>query len=341
MKKYNVLLILSVLFVLCAFSLSANAVTLTYSHVVMPETSLNKAALKFEAIVEKETNGEVQVEVYPSAALGGNREVLEGLQMGTIAMTSPAMAPLAQFTDATVLFDLPYLFSNAEVAQKVLQGEIGQSILKDLESAGFKGLVYFTQGYRHVTNSVRAIKAPEDFKNLKIRNMQNPVHMAHFKAMGASPIPMAFSEVFTALQQKTIDGQENPYENNKLMAFTEVQKYISETGHLYDPVPLLISMPIWESLSAEHQAIIQKAAIEARDYQLNILHVLENNIKTDLEKAGKNVIVLAKDIDKKACLKASLPVYEEYGEKAGWDRIVEILNMQGEYGQEMIKLLGK
>ena len=311
---------------------------LTLGHVVMPETTLNQAALKFKEIVEKESGGSIVVEVHPAAALGSNREVIEGLQSGTIALTAPSIAPVSQFTDATALFDLPFLFSTQDYAQKIMQGEIGKAILADLDSAGLKGLCYWTQGYRHVTNSRNPIIKVADLKGLKVRTMQNPAHIDLFNTMGASATPMAFSEVFTALQQKTIDGQENPYENIKLSGFAEVQQYICETGHIYDPIVLMISKAVWDTLTADEQKIVQKAAEEARDYQLEILAVAEKNIKDSFK--GTNTIIEASEIDRKEMMMATVPVYKKYLKKAKPERVKAVLDMQGDYGKDLIEALG-
>ena len=311
---------------------------LTLGHVVMPETTLNQAALKFKEIVEKESGGSIIVEVHPAAALGSNREVIEGLQSGTIALTAPSIAPVSQFTDATALFDLPFLFSTQDYAQKVMQGEIGKSILAELDSAGLKGLCYWTQGYRHVTNSRNPIKKVVDLKGLKVRTMQNPAHIDLFNTMGASATPMAFSEVFTALQQKTIDGQENPYENIKLSGFAEVQQYICETGHIYDPIVLMISKAVWDTLTDSEQEIVQKAAEEARDYQLAILAAAETKIKDSFK--GTNTIIEASEIDMKEMMMATVPVYKKYLDKAKPERVKAVLEMQDDYGKDLIEALG-
>lgn len=340
MKKLMILLVLLLAFQGVVFGQgdSEKKVVLTYAHVVMPETTLNKAALKFKEIVERESNGSMVVEVHPASALGTNREVIEGLQNGTIAITTPAIAPVSQFTDATALFDLPFLFSEQKYAQEIMRGDIGKAILEELKDVGMTGLGYFTQGFRHTTNSRNPIYKVNDLEGLKVRTMENPAHIAMFNGLGASAVPMSFSEVFTALQQKTIDGQENPYENIKLSGFAEVQMYISETGHIYDPCPFLISTAVWNSLTSEQQEIVQNAVNEARDYQLVELDKAEAAIKAELQ--VNNTVIEADQIDRKAMMMASIPVYERFLEKARPERVKKALEIQGEYGKDLIKALG-
>jgi len=192
---------------------------------------LEAACQAFKKHVEEKTGGKVKVTTYPNSQLGGEREQLEGVQLGTIQMAALSSGPLPGIFPQIMVFDLPYLFASQKAAFEVLDGPTGQEIF-DLMKAktGIRGLVWGENGFRHFTNSVRTVTKPSDMQGLKIRTMENPAHMAIVKALGASPTPMAFNEVYSGLQQKTIDGQENPISLIVSMKFYETQKYLTLDG---------------------------------------------------------------------------------------------------------------
>lgn len=226
-------------------------IVLTLGHVVQDDTPIDVGAKEFARLVSEKSNGRIKVEVYSNSALGDNRVMLEALQLGSQDMVMPALAAVGGFTDKTLIFDLPFLFKDTESAEKVLDSDFGRSILDSMDGAGFVGLEWWTQGWRVLTTSNKEVHTVSDMKGLKIRTMDNEVHIASFNQMGASAVPMAFSEVFTSLQQGILDGQENPYSNIKLSGFNEVQKYVINTNHIYDPVPVLFSKVTWEKLSGD------------------------------------------------------------------------------------------
>lgn len=218
-------------------------------------------------VIEKETNGAVQVNVFADNALGSDREVLEAVQLGDIDITLSNMAPLAAAYSDLYLFDTMFMINTREQAYEILDGEIGQHIAQGLEAKNLKTLSYPENGFRNLTTNDREVHTPDDMKGLKIRVMENEIQIAYWKALGANPTPMAFGEVFTALQQKTIDGQENPVEliyDNKL---NEVQKYLIMTQHIYNPLILAMNKETFEGMPAEYQDAIMKAAKEATDYE--------------------------------------------------------------------------
>lgn len=181
------------------------------SHPTAEKTSIDEGAKKFKELVEQKTNGKIKVEVYPNAQLGADREAIEGVQVGNITMTICSTAPQANFVKSLALFDTPFVFESKDVARKVFDGSFKEVIGKEYEKAGFKLLGFSDQGFRELTLN-KPVQTPDDLKGIKIRTMENPYHMAVWKALGANPTPIAFNEVYTALQQKTVDGQENPYE---------------------------------------------------------------------------------------------------------------------------------
>ncbi len=291
-------------------------VTLRVGHTVQEDTALHKGALKFAEIVDEKSDGQIKVEVFAASAMGGNRELIESLQAGSLDFALPAMGVLGGFTDKTAIFDLPYLFKNDEEAEKILDGEIGQDIFEQIEETGLKGLAYWTQGWRNLTTGDVAVDSPEKIKGLKIRTMEVPLHMEHFNTIGASAVPMAFSEVYTSLQQGVIDGQENPYVNIYLMGFYEVQEYITETQHIYDPVPMLMSLVTWDKLSPERQQIVKEAAEEVKAWEREEARKDKAKYKEVIEGTGQNQIIELTDAQRAKFRDAAQPVYDNFKDQA-------------------------
>ena len=228
------------------------------------DTFLYESAMKFKEVVEAESQGTLAVEVYPSGSLGNDREVLEALQLGQVEMVAPSPAVLANFTPEFNFLTFPFVFPSQEVADAVATGDFGKKMLSLCEEQGFKGLAIADFGFRHVTNSKHPIETVDDFKGLKIRTMENKVHLDSFRALGANPTAMGWSEVFTGLQQGTIDGQENPFTSIYAYKIHEVQPYITETAHVYDWVVFVMSKTFYDSLTPEEQDLVMRAAEEAR-----------------------------------------------------------------------------
>ena len=224
---------LSILMFLALTSNVAAASTIRVGHVLAPTHPYQLGLEKFSELVSEKTGGKVKVEVFHSSQLGNERDLIEGLQLGTVEMCIVSTAPLSNFTTQFNVFDLPFIFSETQKTREILDGPIGQEILDTLDAQGIVGLCYFENGFRNVTNNVRPITKPEDLKGLKIRTMESPIHMASFRAMGANPTPMALGELFTALQLGTVDGQENPLAIINTSKFYEVQKFLSITEHFY------------------------------------------------------------------------------------------------------------
>lgn len=278
---------------------------------------------KFGDIVAEKTSNRYKIELYPNAQLGDDLKATEALRMGTLEMTPPSTSPLTGIDPKLGIFDLPFLFPNAQVADKVLDGPIGQELLDGLSSKGLKGLGWMENGYRQLTNSVREVKSPADLKGLKIRTMENPMHLAAWKALGANPTPMPFSEVFTAMQQKTIDGQENPINTIYLQKFQEVQKYVTLTGHIYTPFIVLMSKKTWDSIPAADQKIFQDAVNEAKVYQRKVGRDAEADQIKKLQDAGMTVTKLTPD-QLKAFQDATKSVYDQFADKIGKDFVAKV-----------------
>ncbi|UQZ88592.1 C4-dicarboxylate ABC transporter substrate-binding protein [Deltaproteobacteria bacterium Smac51] len=316
MRKAKIVLAVFVLMLAMAAP-SWAAMSLKAGHTLTPEHPYHLGLVKFGEIIKEKTGGEITLDAFHSSQLGSERELIEAMQMGTVDMAVISTAPLAGFTKSFLVYDLPFIFPDSATAHKVLDGEIGQKSLADLDKIGIIGLAFYENGFRQVTNSKRALVKPEDAKGLKIRTMENKIHMASFRAVGANPVPMAFGELFTALQQRTIDAQENPLPiifNNK---FYEVQEFCSMTNHFYSPAPLLMSKAVWNKLTPEQQTIFKEAAVEARAYQREELAKQDAAFVKQLEENGMKI----NQVDHAAWLKAMEPVYKQFEKEIGADLI--------------------
>jgi len=263
---------------------------------------------KISELIKEKTSGKVTLDVFGNSQLGSERDLIEGLQLGTVQMTCVSTAPLSGFTDMFLVFDLPFLFETTDIARAVLDSEVGTEILSSVEEQGLVGLAWFENGFRNVTNNKQPIEKPEDLKGMKIRTMENQMHMAAFQAMGADPTPMAMGEVFTALQQGTIDGQENPIPIIETNKFDEVQKYVSLTGHLYSPTPVFIAKDFFDTLPAEYQTAVKEAATEAAPYEREQIDIQTESGLKALEERG----MVANAPDKKAFQDATASIYDTY-----------------------------
>lgn len=303
-------------------------IVLTLGHVVQDDTPIDLGAKEFARLVSEKSQGRIKVEVYSNSSLGDNRVMLEALQLGSQDMVMPALAAVGGFSDETMIFDLPFLFESTEGAEKVLDSEFGRSILDNLEESGFIGLEWWTQGWRVLTTSDKEVRTVKDMNGLKIRTMDNEVHIAAFNQMGASAVPMAFSEVFTSLQQGILDGQENPYSNIKLSGFNEVQKYVINTNHIYDPVPVLFSKVTWEKLSQEDQDIIREAIGEAKIFEREETVRQDQAIAEEFKASGKTSVIDLTEEERNTFVEAVQPVYEKYADKIGQENIDKVLEIQ-------------
>jgi tripartite ATP-independent transporter DctP family solute receptor len=296
-------------------------VVLKLGHAVAPEHPYHMGAVKYSELVAQRTNNKVKIDVYPSTQLGNERDMVEGLQLGTIDLVVTSTGPLGGFVPKMFVVDLPFLFRDREHAYKVLDGPIGRDLLDAFSARGIKGLAFWENGFRQITNNVRPIEKPEDLKGIKIRTMENKVHLASFKAFGASPTPMAWSEVYTALQQKTIDAQENPVAIIYHQKIFEVQKYLTLTGHFYSPTPLLMSLKAFDGLPKDTQKIMLDTAVECATYERNLLRDSEGKQIAEVKAKGMQVTTP----NKKPFQDAAAPVYKEFEAQFGKETIDKII----------------
>ncbi|MCG7394026.1 TRAP transporter substrate-binding protein [Microvirga sp. ACRRW] len=226
-----------------------------------------KGVDKFKACLTEKSGGKMKVQGFWGGALGGDLQATQALRSGTQEMVVTSSSPLIGILPELGVFDLPFLFANEKEADTILDGEFGKHIDAKLEGVGLVNVAYWENGFRNLTNSRRPVEKWEDFKGLKVRVMQNNVFLDTFKNMGANAVPMAFGEVFTALETKAIDGQENPFVTIDTSKFYEVQKYLSVTRHAYTPFLVLYSKKLWDGLSKDEQAAVRDCAIAGRDEQ--------------------------------------------------------------------------
>jgi tripartite ATP-independent transporter DctP family solute receptor len=277
----------------------------------------------FAREVEKRTNGRYKVQNFYSGALGAERESIEAIQLGTLDLTMTSTGPVPNFVPEVAILDIPFLFRDYNHARSTLDGPIGQDLLGKFPSKGIVALAWGENGFRHMTNSKRAVNAPDDVKGLKMRTMENPIHIQAYKAFGIIPTPMAFPEVFTALQQGTVDGQENPLSVITAAKFEQVQKYLSLTGHVYSPALLLMNKAAWDKLPAADKQAFAEAAKEAVKANRARVDDDEKKAVTDLRSKGMNVV---ENVDK-AKFQATLgPTYADFGKRFGQDNIDKIRN---------------
>lgn len=264
---------------------------------------------------------------FASSALGGEREVLEGLQLGTIEATIVSSGALSNFVPEVGVFDVPFLFRDFEHARAVLDGPIGTEMLAKFADQGLVALAWGEQGFRHITNSRGPIKEPKDLAGLKLRTMENPVHIKAFQTLGAAPTPMAWPEVISALEQGTIDGQENPLSVIVSSKLNEVQKNLTLSGHVYAPNILFVSEIFWNSLSAEDQEAFRKGAIEGGKAMRAFVDNAEATGVQAMRDAGMNVNELSA-AEKEAIKAALAPAYEDYAKEFGAELLSQIADVK-------------
>ncbi|QRR33637.1 TRAP transporter substrate-binding protein [Hydrogenophaga sp. YM1] len=237
-----------------------------FGHLVQPGHPIALGAEKFAELVASKSGGKMKVREYGASVLGSEAQQVGALQGGVQEMFAPATTSVASLVKEMSLIDTPFSFSSAKQVDALLQGPFGQTMLKKLEDKGLVGLDYWETGFRNVTNSRKPVTSPDDVKGLKIRVMGNPLFLESFSALGTNPVPMAFGELYGALESRALDAQENPYSIVLTSKFYEVQKYMSVTNHVYTANPVLVSKKFWDRLTPDEQKILRDAAREAGAY---------------------------------------------------------------------------
>ncbi len=277
---------------------------------------------KFKELAEKAGNGSIEVQLFHSGSLGAEREIEEGMLAGSIQMGIGAGAFTA-FVPEFDLFELPFLIRDLPTSYKVGDGPVGQDLAKLAEGKGFKVLSYFSTGDQHLQSRNKAIKSLDDIKGMKIRVMEDPAILAGFKALGAVPVPMAYTAIYTGLQQGTLDGSAVDLMSVTSLKLTEVVKFNTMVSYLAEPRPVLISKKFYDGLPANVQKIVSDSAKDATTYERKVFEEKLTSALADIKKAGVQVDTL-QDTDK--WIAAMKPVYQEFGQKFGMDRITAIQN---------------
>jgi tripartite ATP-independent transporter DctP family solute receptor len=277
----------------------------------------------FAREVEKRTNSRYKVQTFYSGALGAERESVEGVQLGTLDLTLTSTGPLPNFVPEVAILDIPFLFRDYAHARAVLDGPIGQELLTKFPPKGMVGLAWGENGFRHMTNSKRPVNLPDDLKGLKMRTMENPIHIEAYRQFGILPTPMAFTEVFTALQQGTVDGQENPLSVITAAKLDQVQKYLSLTGHVYSPAVFLMNKAQWDKLSeADKQAFLDATR---EGVKANRARVDDDERRAVADLRAKGMLVVD-NVDRGRFQIVLAPVYVDFGKRFGQVNIDRIKN---------------
>lgn len=298
---------------------SDNVIKIRFAHGAAEDNPRHEAALKFKELVEERSNNEIQVEIFPNEILGSEPQMVESVEFNEIEMV--AASTFSQYVPEMDVFALPFLFDSNEQAWEVLDGPIGQEVAEPLLDYNLRVLAHMENGMRHITNNKRPIETVEDVKDMVIRVPEIPMLISIFESIGTNPTPMAFGELYVALQQGTVDGQENPITNIHASKFYEVQKYLSLTGHSYSFTTIAISDAFWQTLSPEHQEIIDKTAKEIAQWHREKVVAEEEKLLAEVEEYGMEI----NTPDKESFREASMPVYEKYEEVFGKDLIDKVL----------------
>jgi TRAP-type transport system periplasmic protein len=277
----------------------------------------------FKKEVARLTNNQLQVDVFPAMQLGGAKENVDAVRSGTLAITWVGAAFLSRIAPELEAVSLPFVFANRESAFRVIDGPVGQAIDKKLQDKGFLSLGWMELGMRHVTNSKTPIRTMADLKGLKVRLQPNETHLATFRALGANPVAMDVKELYSALEQRVVDGQENPYTVISASRFSEVQKQLSNTGHFFDFIAVVASKKAFEQLKPEHQKAVREA-MTATIIAQRKLAVYQEGAKFD-ELKSKMAYTEITPAAREEMRKASLPVIEDVKKRAGADLVNQVL----------------
>lgn len=295
-----------------------------FSYAVAKDNPIGMAVDKYAQIVSSKSAGKIKVTGYPNATLGNEIQSMSSAQGGILEMTIVSTAGAAGNVKELAIFDLPFIFRSEKEADAVVDGEVGQSLLKKFSEKNLIGLCYMDYGFRQVTNNKHPVKRLEDFRDLKIRTLQNRVYIDIFKALGATPLPLPYPETYTALETKAIDGQESSYLVTKSSSYQDIQSYVSETRHVYLPAVVMVSKKFWDRLSTDERAVLDSSCKEAQAYHREVSRKMEAEVVKDLIKGGMkfNTIDAA---EQARMVQATAPVIEKYKPELGADLVNKTL----------------
>jgi len=324
-RVLTVILAMVLIFTMAGMASAQFKATMKLASATPPDHIYNVGGQRFADLIKERTNGRIEIKIYPAGQLGkGEREMTEGIQQGAIDLLVSSTGPLGGFSPSINILDFPFLFRDFNHVDLVMDGGIGRKLLKDFEKANIEALAFWENGFRHLTNSKRVVKKVEDGKGLKIRTMENKVHLAAWKAAGLNPTPMAWGEVFTALQQGVIDGQENPIaviHSTKL--WDAGQKYFSFTAHVYSPSPLLMSKKKFDAMPKEDQDLFVKTGLEVAKFQRKLNRDAEETKMNEMASKG---VTLTRDVDRESFRKAMAPTFDQFSSQFPKAEIENIVN---------------
>lgn len=303
-------------------AVAADKMELKLGHVATLDNAYHLGAQRFADLVAERTKGQITVKIFPNAQLGNERDLVEGLQLGTVQMVVSANAPLSRYSEKVLLFDLPFLFRDDAHWDKVVDGPIGRSVAVEFTPFGFRSVGYFDGGWRSPYNSKRPIASIDDLKGMKFRTMESPMHIAIYKALGAQGVPMASSEQYSALEQGVVDGSDAPMSFYSQLRHYEVAKHLSSLPLFKLTVHLLISEKTFQALTPELQQTLVQAGQEAAAFQRTKAREIDAKLRSELEAKGGVKVSPLKDDDREKFVEAMRKsVWAEYGQRVGQDRI--------------------
>src|SRR6266496_1488825 len=296
--------------------------TLRFATVNPPGHPIVLGMDKFAALVNQKSGGKMTVKLFPGSQLGGDVEAMSGVQGGTIDFTSMNSGILQNQVKEFALVDFPFLFDTPKEADAVMDGPVGKALADKLPAKGLISLAYWELGFRNLTDSKRPVTKADDIVGLKLRVIQSPIYVDTWKALGANPVPMAFAEVYSGLEQKTIDGQENPVTVILANKLNEVQKYLALTRHVYNPQSVLMSKKTWDRMSKEEQDIIVAAAKESTVYQRQVSRDASEKALVELRKTMEVTEIPPAEMSK---IRAKVkPVVDKYTADVGADLVKQL-----------------
>ena len=299
--------------------------TFKVSNGVSKEHPMGNGLAKMGACTLAKSGGKMKVQPYWDGSLGSDLTSTQSVRTGSLDMVITSTAPVVAIVPELGVFDLPFLFNNAAEADKLLDGKVGDWFSAKLPAVGAINLAWWENGFRHTTNSKRPITRFEDFDGVKMRVMQNAIFLDTFKTLGSNAVPMAFTEVYSALETKTVDGQENPFSNIENMKFYEVQKYLTLTKHAYSPTLVLFSKKIWDTLSAPEQTTLRECAVQGRDEQRRANRAMESRSVDNLKAKGMAVNEISA-VEMQRIRDKTKVIYERHNKGVGEEAINLVFN---------------
>jgi tripartite ATP-independent transporter DctP family solute receptor len=296
--------------------------TLRFAHVGAPNHPSVMGAEKWAELLKEKSGGKLTLKVFANGVLGGDVQVLSAVQGGTIDMTAMNSGILQSHAKEFAIFDFPFMFESGQEADSILDGAFGKKLGKLVEAKNLYNLAYWELGFRQMTNGRREIGTLGDLSGLKIRVIQSPIYLDTFSALGANPVPMPFTEVYTALEQRIIDGQENPFSVIESSKFNEVQKFLTVSNHMYNPQSVLVSKKKWEALNPDEQEILTSTLTEATKWQRENSRKLAEDSLVNLK---KTMTVSTFPPEELAKIREKLkPVFDKFGESVGTELVKEL-----------------